>query len=202
MRTKNQALLSAIVAFINTTYFTTNVVPTIYEIAEKFNISVASVSRYVAHLKEQGVLTSSSAKRSLETRAIRMAKQKAEVPVLGSISCGTPLLGEENIECYLSLSYALLGDGSFFALRANGDSMKNAGIEDGDIVVVRRQEDARDGQIIVALCEGTDCTLKRYYWDKRRKKVRLHPENDDMEDMFFDSIQIQGVAVKVIKDVK
>ena len=79
--------------------------------------------------------------------------------------------------------------------------MIDAGINDGDYVIIRKQETAEQGQIIVALIDN-EATLKRYYIDRRKKKVRLHPENKDMEDMYFDSIVIQGVAVKVIKDIQ
>ena len=78
--------------------------------------------------------------------------------------------------------------------------MKNAGINTGDYVIVRQQDYADEGQIVVALT-GDEATLKRYYIDKDKKMIRLHPENETMEDMFFDSISIQGVAVKVLKDL-
>ena len=79
--------------------------------------------------------------------------------------------------------------------------MINAGISDGDLVVVRQQETAEEGQIVVALIDN-EATLKRYYLDNRHKRIRLHPENDKMEDMFYKTISIQGVAVKVIKDLQ
>ena len=132
-----------------------------------------------------------------------MAKILADtvrVPIVGSIACGTPMLAEENIESYIPISSSILGTGNFFALHARGNSMVNANIEDGDFVIVRQQNTAEEGQIIVALIDD-EATLKRFYTDRRRRKVRLHPENDEMEDMYFDSIDIQGIVVKVIKDV-
>ena len=78
--------------------------------------------------------------------------------------------------------------------------MINAGISDGDYVIVRQQDTAEIGQIVVALI-GEEATLKRYYIDRENKKVRLHPENNRMKDMYYDSIIIQGVAIKVIKDL-
>jgi len=123
------------------------------------------------------------------------------MPVVGTIACGTPILAEENIESYLSISGKFLGPGVFFVLVAKGDSMINAGIDNGDYVIVRQQNSADEGQIVVALVEDGECTLKRYYKDEKRKKIRLHPENNEMEDMYFDTISIQGVAVKVIKNL-
>ena len=78
--------------------------------------------------------------------------------------------------------------------------MINAGIDDGDYVIVKQQEIAEQGQIVVALIND-ESTLKRYYLDNKKQRVRLHPENDEMEDMFFKNISIQGIAVKVIKDL-
>ncbi|MBO4695428.1 MAG: repressor LexA, partial [Clostridia bacterium] len=80
-------------------------------------------------------------------------------------------------------------------------SMINADIQDGDLVLVREQSDANEGDIVVALIND-ETTLKRFFVDKKKKKARLHPENNEMEDMFFDSIEIQGVATKVLKDIK
>ena len=80
--------------------------------------------------------------------------------------------------------------------------MIGAGVEEGDYVVVRKQNTAEEGQIVVALVDDGECTLKRYYLDKRKKKVRLHPENPAMQDLYFDRIDIQGVAVKIIKNIE
>ena len=84
--------------------------------------------------------------------------------------------------------------------RAHGDSMINAGINDGDLVVIREQATAEEGQIVVALIDN-EATLKRFYLDKERNLVRLHPENDNMEDMYFDNIEIQGIVKMVLKDI-
>ena len=129
-----------------------------------------------------------------------MINEVSYLPVVGSIACGTPLLAEENIEKYLPIPTEFLGNGKYFILRANGDSMIKANIEDGDYVIIKQQETAEVGQIIVALIND-EATLKRYYLDDKRQKVRLHPENDEMQDMYFKNVIIQGIAVKVIKDL-
>ena len=129
-----------------------------------------------------------------------MLNEVSYLPVVGSIACGTPLLAEENIEKYLPVPNDFLGAGKFFILRANGNSMIKAGIEDGDYVIVKQQETAEIGQIIVALIND-EATLKRYYIDNEKQQVRLHPENDKMKDMYFKNVVIQGIAVKVIKDL-
>ena len=80
--------------------------------------------------------------------------------------------------------------------------MINVDIHDGDYVVIRQQETAEDGQVVAALVNDGECTLKRYYRDEKTKTYRLHPENDNMEDMIFDKVNIQGVAVMTLRNLK
>ena len=127
--------------------------------------------------------------------------QAVRVPVLGSIACGIPKFAEENIEEYVRLPVSLFGKGDFFILRAYGDSMIEAGIEDGDLVLIRQQNIADEGQIVVALIDD-EATLKRFYPEPQKHRIRLHPENSHMDDIFVDHCEIQGVAVKVLKDLE
>ena len=127
--------------------------------------------------------------------------QAVRVPVLGTIACGIPKYAEENIEEYVRLPVALFGQGNFFILRAYGDSMVEAGIDDGDLVLIRQQNYADEGQIVVALIED-DATLKRFYPEPENRRIRLHPENSHMEDIYVPMCEIQGVAVKVLKDLE
>ncbi|MBQ3802604.1 MAG: repressor LexA, partial [Oscillospiraceae bacterium] len=119
-------------------------------------------------------------------------------PVVGTVACGLPILAEENIEEYVRLPAALFGRGSFFILRAHGDSMINAGIADGDLVLVRLQDTADYNQIVVALIDD-EATLKRFRPEGDR--VVLHAENPNYDDIVVDRCAVQGVAVKVIKDL-
>ena len=202
MRTKNEATLNEILDFINSWYFQNNDYPTLMQIADNLNIGTTTAHRYVAELINRGEISKNSRYGHLQTKEISKTVKKIErVPIVGDIACGCPILAEENIEAYVSFSKDLLGSGKFFILRANGDSMVNAGIDDGDLVIVRQQDTADEGQIVVALIEN-EATLKRYYTDKKQNKIRLHPENDEMKDMFFDMISIQGVAVKILKDIQ
>ena len=120
------------------------------------------------------------------------------VAVLVRVSCFMAKYAEENIEEYVSLPVSLFGQGRFFILRADGESMIEAGIDDGDMVVIRQQSTASEGQIVVALVDD-EATLKRYYLDRQHRRVRLHPENSSMEDIYVKRCIIQGVAVHVIK---
>ena len=201
MRSKDQELMRSIIDFINDYHLEKYTTPTMQEIADKFNLAKSSASRYVAVMRENGMLEHTKGKSGMKTLSMNKFDNVSLAPVVGTVACGKPLLAEENVETYLPLPTSILGKGKFFILKAHGDSMKNAGINDGDYVIVRKQDSAEVGQIVVALIDD-EATLKRYYLDNERQQVRLHPENDKYEDMYFDNIIIQGVAVKVIADVK
>ena len=201
MKGKNQSLMDNIVSYIDDRYMETHQAPSMREIARKFEISVSTVKWYIDILVEKGIISNSSSYRGLSTNKMtKSTSNMNHIPIVGTIACGSPLFAEENIECYVPLPTYLVGNGKFFILRANGNSMIKAGINTGDFVIVKQQNYADEGQIVVALT-GDEATLKRYYIDKDKKQIRLHPENDNMEDMFFDNISIQGVAVKVLKDL-
>lgn len=202
MRTKNQETILNILEYINGQFFTEREIPSVQEIATHFGIAKSSASRYLSEMERQGLITRDNTHYSIETLKMKKTMRNIQqLPIVGDVACGTPILAEQNIESYLTISGDFLGTGTFFVLMAKGDSMINAGINDGDYVIVRQQPSAEEGQIVVAMVEDGECTLKRYYKDKRRKKIRLHPENEKMKDMFFDNIEIQGVALKVIKNI-
>lgn len=202
MRSKNEQTLSAILMLINDCYFQEGTYPSLQQIANAVGLSTTQTYRYVDELIKRGEIDKKGKFGDLQTKEIaNTICNNNRLPIVGEIACGGPILAEENIESYVTFSKELLGLGKFFILRAKGDSMINAGINDGDLVIVRQQETAEIGQIVVALI-GNEATLKRYYLDNKRKKIRLHPENDKMEDMFFDDIAIQGIAVKVLKDLE
>ena len=203
MRYKNEEIIKQIIEYINNKYNSCGAVPSMQEIADHVGMAKSSVSRYISEMESRKLLTKNGGYYGIETMEMkRTPKNLAVMPIVGSIACGSPILAVENIESYLSISPEFLGPGEFFILRAKGESMINAGINDGDLVIIRKQNTADEGQIVVALTEEGECTLKKYYLDKRRRKIRLHPENDEMKDMYFDTIQIQGVAVKIIQDIK
>ncbi len=202
MRSKDINKMNSIIEFIENSYMETNTVPSITEIADYMGMEKGNVSRYLSDMQERGMIDLERGLRNARTQNMDKVRNLIDqVPVVGEIACGTPILAQENIESYVYFSRALLGDGKFFALKTKGDSMINAGINSGDIVIVKQQTMADEGQIVVALIDD-EATLKRYYKDKKKRKVRLHPENDEMEDMYFDSIEIQGIVKKVLKDVE
>lgn len=203
MRTKNKETMLKIIEFINGKFFTNQEMPSVQEIADYIGTAKSTASRYLSEMEELGMISKTGSYYGIQTTSMKKASSNlCQLPIVGDIACGTPILAEQNIESYLTISGNFLGTGNYFVLMAKGNSMINAGIENGDYVVVRQQPSAEEGQIVVAMVDDCECTLKRYYKDNKNKKIRLHPENDDMEDMFFDNIAIQGVAIKVIKNLE
>ncbi len=201
MRTKNEEYFKMIEAFIDDHKEINGIAPTVQEIADGIGISKTTVGRYLVYMREHGMLDYNG-HRNIQTRASRMTKgETIMTPILGKVSCGVPKFAEENIEEYVRLPVALFGRGQFFILRANGDSMVEADIDDGDLVLIRQQSYADEGQIVVALIDE-EATLKRYYPEPENQRIRLHPENSRMDDIYVSDCIIQGVAVKVLKDLE
>lgn len=199
MRSKDEDKIRAIAGYINDRYFEEGYVPSFAEIGSVLGMTKSNVCQYVAEMTRRGLVERNGSRGGICTPEMKRERNtRSRVPLIGTVACGTPIFAEENIETYLYLSDELTGRGEFFALKARGDSMVNAGIADGDIVLVRKQNTAENGEIAVALV-GDEATLKRFY--RENGVIRLHPENDGMEDMFFDYVDVQGVAKKVIKDL-
>ena len=198
MRSKNPAYFELLIRFIDDYIDNYGRSPSTQEISSGTGLSPAAVSRYLSRMREDGIIDYSGHRNIVTKR--NSAIETNAVPVLGSVSCGIPKFAEENIEEYVKLPVSLFGKGDFFLLRASGNSMIEAGIDSGDLVLVRRQDYAAPGQIVVALMEE-EATLKRYYPEPQNGYIRLHPENKDMVDIIVDSCLIQGVAVHVIKEL-
>ena len=172
------------------------ITPSYRTIMNELNLgSLATVRRYVMELENQGVL-----KRSEFGKIIPLPKlQKGNfvlAPLIGSIACGIPNPSEENYEDTYALSTDIFGKGDFFLLHAEGNSMIEAGISPGDLLVLKKQNSAEDGEIIVALVDG-ETTLKKLY--HKGSKIILHPENKQMPDIIVDKCDVQGVLVSCIK---
>jgi repressor LexA len=181
--------------------------PTVREIGEAVGLaSPSTVHAHLANLERAGLIKRDPTKpRALELTD-RTRSQPAEdvhrLPLVGEIAAGSPLLADENVQEHLAVPDTLArGDGEEFLLRVKGDSMVNAGILDGDIVVVHRQEDARNGEIVVALAgqdEGADeATVKRFFREGGR--VRLQPENDSLDPIYAEYVQVLGAVTGVFR---
>jgi repressor LexA len=189
--------------------------PTVREIGEAVGLaSPSTVHAHLANLERAGYLKRDPTKpRALEVlmgdrarAATRRAKLPAGreprvLPLIGEVAAGGPLLAEENIEDYLAVPEPLTRGGEEFVLRVKGDSMMDAGILPGDYVVVRRQANAQNGDIVVALAgedeAAEEATVKRFFREDGR--VRLQPENSALEPMYPDHVTILGKVIGVFR---
>ena len=200
MRAKSTETKQKITDYIDSFYFERGMAPTIREIESGTGIPRPTVQRYLASMRDSGEIEYNGGRRRIETERTQKIADAGyvSVAVVGSVACGPLGFAEENIEEYIRLPSSLVGEGTYFLLYARGESMTGAGIEDGDMVLVRQQSEAPEGKIVVALVDG-EATLKRFYRTDRAGVYRLHPENDAYEDIIVDGLSIQGVAVSVIK---
>ncbi len=201
MRTKSLEKMEKILGYINKYFRKHGYSPSMREIAEFIGLSPSNAHEYIKEMSERKMLTYTGVSRGIVTSAMKK-ERPTRIPLLGEIACGKPLLAEENIECYITLSSPISCSADCFALRAKGNSMIKIGVADGDIVIVRKQSTADDGQVVVALVDREEATLKRFFRDEPNHRFRLHPENDEMDDMYYEDVQIIGVAIKVIKDIR
>jgi repressor LexA len=186
--------------------------PTVREIGQAVGLaSPSTVHAHLANLERAGFLRRDPTKpralelrRELRAEPVRLqAGDVHRLPLVGQIAAGGPLLAEENVEDYVAVPEPLSRGGEEFLLRVKGDSMIQAGILDGDIVVVRRQQDARNGDIVVALAgedEAADeATVKRFFREAGR--VRLQPENDALEPIYAAHVRILGKVTGVFRSL-
>src|SRR6185369_8980067 len=175
--------------------------PTVREIGEAVGLaSPSTVHAHLANLEKAGMLRRDPTKpRALEIlEKAKKAIVPAGLPLVGRVAAGQPLLAEENIEEYVEVPQIAGGDEGEYVLKVQGDSMKNAGILEGDYVVVHSTETAQNGEIVVALL-GEEATVKRFY--KERDHVRLQPENDALEPILTRDVQVLGRVVGVFRRV-
>jgi repressor LexA len=176
--------------------------PTVRDIGKAIGLTSSStVHAHLANLEKLGVLRRDPTK----PRAIEVLVDKAKaavvpsgLPVVGQVAAGQPVLAEENIEEYVPVPPIAGGDEGEFVLRVKGDSMVGAGIFEGDYVVVRPQETATDGEIVVALVED-EATVKRFF--KEADHVRLQPENETLDPILSRDVQLLGRVVGVCRRV-
>lgn len=170
--------------------------PSVREICAKCNIkSTATAYSYINKLKKKGLLSQSpSKKRALIVNSLK--KDYTSIPLIGTITAGTPIFAVENLDGYIPLPSEFNDSEDKFALKVRGDSMINAGICNNDVIIVQKTESAKNGDIVVALVDDS-ATVKRFF--KHEDKICLHPENDNMEDMLFDNVVILGLVKGLIR---
>lgn len=191
--------MEEIIKSVNDWYDNYQTSPSTRELASDLKVSPSTISRYIREMTARGMIGYDNG-RILTDKMGKCETNMANIALVGSIACGQPLFAEEHIEHYFRLPISLTGKGDFFFLEAHGDSMVDAGIDDGDLVLIRISKTARAGQIVVAMVDG-ETTLKRYYPEPENQRVRLHPENSSMQDFYVEHCEIQGIAEKVWKDI-
>lgn len=179
--------------------------PTVRDIGKAVGLASSStVHAHLANLEKSGLLRRDPSKpRAIElldraADAVKSVVRPTGLPLIGSVAAGSPILAEENIEDYVPVPDLAGGDEGEYVLRVRGESMKNAGILPGDYVVVRPQDTAGDGEIVVALV-GEEATVKRFF--KEADHIRLQPENDEMEPIRSREVRVLGRVVGVFRQV-
>ena len=179
--------------------------PTVRDIGKAVGLASSStVHAHLANLEKAGLLRRDPTKpRAIElldraVDAVRSAVRSPGLPLIGHVAAGQPILAEENVEEYVHVPQLAGGEDGEYVLRVRGESMKNAGILDGDFVVVRPQPTGRDGEIVVAMV-GEEATVKRFF--READHIRLEPENETMEPIRSRDVQVIGRVVGVFRSV-
>ena len=171
--------------------------PTVREICKGCGIkSTATPYQIMNRLAERGLIK----KTDKRNRAVAIANQSptVNVPLIGTVAAGEPIFAAENYEEFYNIPCNFFSGDDLFMLNVKGSSMIKIGMFDGDKVVVRKQETAENGDIVVALVDDS-ATVKRFF--KRGGKIYLHPENDDMQDFVFDDVRILGKVIGLMRNI-
>jgi len=176
--------------------------PTVRETAEHFSISVKAVQDHFTALRKKGYIAPSEGR----SRSLKVLiddpefKKPYRVPVLGTVAAGLPIFCDENYDGSVYVPASLIHkDGDYFALYVSGDSMINAGILDGDLALIRRQENASNGSIVVAFIEEDEkVTLKRFF--KEPARIRLQAENEAYGPIYCQNVRILGILSNIIRN--
>lgn len=198
MMQKSPELMQEIIEFTDQFYARNGRTPSCREIEKGTTMKRSSIHNYLVAMDERGLIEYNG--RIIVTPKIRETRQGVrQVGIVGSIACGTPIDEVEELEGTFPVPLGLVDGAEMYILHASGQSMIDIGIQDGDMVLVRKQEEAHPGDIVVAYVEGVGNTLKRLLY--KDGEMVLHPENREMADMPARDCRIQGVAVWVFKKI-
>ncbi|NLO21635.1 MAG: transcriptional repressor LexA [Syntrophomonadaceae bacterium] len=175
--------------------------PSVREIGQAVGLkSSSTVHAHLVHLEEMGLLKKDPSKPRtvipVENQNVSMVSDTTFLPVVGTVAAGTPILAEQNIDGHMPIPSEFVHSGISFILKVKGDSMIEAGIFDGDFIIVREQPDANNGDIVVALLED-EATVKRLY--KHRDHLELRPENSSMQPIITNEAQIVGKVLGLMR---
>ena len=205
MRHKDPELMQKISRYIGNYYRQYHATPTTREIASAMKISPASGYNYLVEMNKQGILTYKNGEIADLPRIDKTQTGYFSAPLVGSIRCGDPENEEELVEMYVSLPESIFGRGEGYLLRAAGDSMIDAGIAEGDLVLIRKQAECSPGDIVVAMDENNENTLKVYGGiDQESGRAILRYANEEVypgKRILVNKLVVQGVAKRVIKSL-
>lgn len=176
--------------------------PSVREIGKAVGLkSSSTVHGYLSKLEEYGFIRRDPTKpRAIDLLEDKPWERTVNIPLVGNVTAGEPILAEENIQDVFSFPQGLLGtQDKTFMLRVQGESMINAGIFNGDYIMVREQDTANDGDIVVALIEKESATVKRFF--KEKDRIRLQPENDTMEPFYETNVEILGKVIGIYRQM-
>lgn len=204
MRTKNPELMNEISAYVDSYYRANHFSPSLSEIAKGVDVAKTTVYRYLVEMNERGLISYDG--HTIESTKIdKCVTGYFSAPIVGSVRCGDPEAEEEHVEEYVSLPESIFGKGEFYILRATGDSMIDVGINDGDLIVIRKQETACVGDVVVALDENNENTLKTFAGiDKVSHCAILKYQNKKKyrnKEIRVKQLVVQGVAKNVIRSL-
>ena len=204
MRTKNPETMERIVRFVDEFFDQHLRTPSMREIEAGTGLSRQTASSYLREMASSGTLEYDG-RGGIVTEHIRSraAAQLVTLPIIGRVAAGTLTAAEEVREGFVEVPLSLLGSSeyfAYFALRVYGESMIGAGIQDGDLIVIRKAPHANVGQIVVAIDDEGQTTLKRLAHDGER--YYLHPENPAFADIYPEELRVQGVAELMLRDLK
>lgn len=199
---------SAILEFIKNEVKDKGYPPSVREIGEAVGLASSStVHGHLDRLEKKGLIRRDPTKpRAIEITdgeqdpVIQFAQSVRSVPLVGKVTAGVPITATENIEEYFPLPAQMVGEQTVFMLSVRGDSMIDAGIHSGDYVIVRQQQTATNGDIVVAMTEEDEATVKTFY--KERDHIRLQPENSTMEPLRLNNVSILGKVIGLIRSIR
>ncbi len=205
MRSKNPEIMEQIAGYIGEYFRQHHFTPSTRDIAGAVGISPASGYNYLVEMSRRGILTYEDGEITGLPKINKTPTGYVSAPLVGSIRCGDPENEEEQVEMYVSLPEVIFGKGECYLLRAVGDSMVDEDIEDGDLVLIRKQTSCEIGDVVVALDENNENTLKVYGGvDNTSHKAILFYANEDVYPgryILVDKLVVQGVAKHVIKEL-
>ena len=199
MRSKDTELMQRIRDYAERFYLANGRSPSTSEIGAAVGVHKATVYRYLSEMNEKGLLRYDGRRVSTKKTALAQTGMTVASVFRGAIPCGAPETVEAAVDQFVKLPTALFGDGNLYVIWAKGDSMIEAGIDDGDMIVVDADKTPAVGDKVVALDQDNESTLKTLRYDEKQSRYYLHPENRLLEDIYVDELTVQGVVRFIIK---